>query len=348
MFSLVIDSLSAQGRLFRNLAKNRKFWIILGLDVLLVMLAHLLAYVLRFESNLNSDQLLRFFGLLPMLVLVKIPLFYLSGLYRGMWRYTSLDDVIRIFFVSVASTLILVGILLFANRFVGFSRTVFILDALFTFGLIASHRMAIRYVYQKFSGARGLVSGEEEVEKKRLLLIGAGDPAEKVLRELQDNPHMPYRPVGLVTVSPHKVGMKLHGVPVFGVVEDLAEHTRRCRAQELLIAARQISGPQMRHFVDLCQATGLPFKVLPGLAELITGKVSIKTMREIDYRDLLGREEVRLEQDKIGSYITGRTVLITGAGGSIGSELCRQLLVFKPGMIVLFDGLVKTSTAISA
>ncbi len=164
MFSFVIDGLSAQGRLFRNLAKNPKFWIILGVDVLLVMLAHLLAYVLRFESNMSSDHLLRFFGLLPLLVLIKIPLFYLSGLYRGMWRYTSLDDVIRIFLVSVASTLILVVILLFGNRFVGFSRTVFILDALFTFGLIASHRMAIRYVYQNFSGARGFVSGEETVE----------------------------------------------------------------------------------------------------------------------------------------------------------------------------------------
>ena len=174
-------------------------------------------------------------------------------------------------------------------------------------------------------------------EKRRLLLIGAGDPAEKVLRELQDNPNLPYRPVGLVTLSPHKVGMKLHGVPVFGVVEDLGEHARRCRAQELLIAARQISGAQMRHFVDLCQATGLPFKVLPGLGELITGKVSIKTIREIDYRDLLGREEVRLEQDRIGDCITGRTVLITGAGGSIGSELCRQVLPFKPRLIVLFD-----------
>lgn len=337
MFSHVIDSLSVQGRLFRNLAKNPKFWIILGLDVLLVILAHFLAYVLRFESNLNGDHLLRFFGLLPLLVLVKIPLFYLSGLYRGMWRYTSLDDVIRIFLVSVASTLILVGILLFGNRFAGFSRTVFILDALFTFGLIASHRMAIRYMYQKFNGARGFVSGGEKVEKKRLLLIGAGDAAEQVLRELQNNPGLPYRPVGLVAAMPEKVGMKLHGVPVFGVVEDLAEHARRCRAQELLIVARQISGAQMRHFVELCQETRLPFKVLPRLGELIAGKVAIKTMREIDYRDLLGREEVRLEQDRIGSYITGRTVLITGAGGSIGSELCRQLLVFKPGMMVLLD-----------
>ena len=337
MFSYIVDSLATQGRLFRTLVKNPKFWFILGVDVLLVVLAHYLAYVLRFESHLKPDQLLRFAGLLPLILLIKIPLFYLSGLYRGMWRYTSLDDVIRIFFVSMASSLILVGLLLFGNRFTGFSRTVFILDALFTFGLIASHRMAIRYVYQRFQGARGLVVGEQKVEKRRLLLIGAGDPAEKVLRELQDNPHLPYRPVGLVTLSPHKVGMKLHGVPVFGVVEDLGEHARRCRAQELLIAAREISGAQMRHFVDLCQATGLPFKVLPGLGELITGKVSIKTIREIDYRDLLGREEVRLEQDRIGDCITGRTVLITGAGGSIGSELCRQLLVFKPGLIVLFD-----------
>ena len=153
MLSYIIDSLATQGRLFRTLVRNPKFWFILGVDVLLVVLAHYLAYVLRFESHLKTDQLLRFAGLLPLILLVKIPLFYLCGLYRGMWRYTSLDDVIRIFFVAVASSLLIVALLLFGNRFTGFSRTVFILDALFTFGLIASHRMAIRYVYQRFQGA---------------------------------------------------------------------------------------------------------------------------------------------------------------------------------------------------
>lgn len=178
---------------------------------------------------------------------------------------------------------------------------------------------------------------EAQTEKKRLLLIGAGDAAEKVLREIHDNNQLPYRAIGLVDDDPAKTGLKLHGIPVLGLINDLEEHVRRSRAQEILIATVVVNKAQMRRFVTLCQRTQLPFKVLPNMGELINGRVSIKTIRDISYKDLLGREEVRLEQDKIGGYLTGKTVLITGAGGSIGSELCRQILRFAPGLIILFD-----------
>ncbi len=168
-------------------------------------------------------------------------------------------------------------------------------------------------------------------------MIGAGDAAEKVLREIHDNNQLPYRAIGMVDDDPAKTGLKLHGVPVLGLIDDLQEHVRRIGAQEILIATVVVNKSQMRRFVTLCQRTQLPFKVLPNIGELINGKVSIKTIRDISYKDLLGREEVRLEQDKIGGYLTGKTVLITGAGGSIGSELCRQILRFAPGLIILFD-----------
>jgi FlaA1/EpsC-like NDP-sugar epimerase len=129
----------------------------------------------------------------------------------------------------------------------------------------------------------------------------------------------------------------LHGIPVIGLIDDLEELVRRSRAQEILIATVVVNKTQMRRFVTLCQRTQLPFKVLPNMGELINGKVSIKAIRDISYKDLLGREEIHLEQEKIGGYLTGKTVLITGAGGSIGSELCRQILRFAPGRIILFD-----------
>ena len=129
----------------------------------------------------------------------------------------------------------------------------------------------------------------------------------------------------------------MHGIPVIGLTDDLEEHVHRTGAQEILIATVVVNKAQMRRFVVLCQRTQLPFKVLPNMGELINGKVSIKTIRDISYKDLLGREEVRLEQDKIGGYLANKTVLITGAGGSIGSELCRQILRFAPGLIILFD-----------
>ncbi len=337
MLSFLVDRLSAQGRLLRNLTKNPKFWIILGLDIFLLVLAHYLAYAIRFESMLRESQLHQFFTLLPLLLIIKVTLFYIAGLYRGMWRYTSLHDVINIFLVSLIASFTIVSLLLFGNRFAGFSRSVFILDFCFSFGFIALHRIGIRYLYQKIDGFRHLMPWEDSPEKKRLLLIGSGDAAEKVLRELQDNPTISYTAVGLVDDNPMKIGMKLHGVPVIGLIEDLKEHARRTMAQEVLITMMTIDGVQMRRVTSQCQSAQLPFKVLPGLGELIDGRVSIKNIRDISYKDLLGREEVHLNMGKIGAYLTGKTVLITGAGGSIGSELCRQAIRFAPDLLVLYD-----------
>jgi FlaA1/EpsC-like NDP-sugar epimerase len=337
MITIFIDKISAQTNLLKNLIRNPKFWIVLFTDVFLIVLAHYLAYAIRFESHLQSSILRQFIGFTPLLLIVKIPSFYAFGLYRGMWRYTSLNDIVNILVVTLFSSSIVISLLLFGNRFAGLSRSVFILDFFFTFCLIAGHRMAIRYLYQKFNGSQSLLPAEIQAEKKRLLLIGAGDAAEKVLREMLEHSQLPYRAVGLVDDNPGKSGMKIHGVPIIGLTDDLEEHVRRTRAQEILITAVAINGPQMRRFVALCQRTQLPFKVLPSLGELMNDKVSIKAIRDISYKDLLGREEVHLEQNKIGKYLTNKTVLITGAGGSIGSELCRQILRFSPGLIILFD-----------
>jgi FlaA1/EpsC-like NDP-sugar epimerase len=338
MISIVFNKMSVQYRLFRNLVKNPKFWIILIVDIVLIILAHYLAYAVRFESYFQGQTLRQFTSLLPLLLIVKIPSFYIFGLYRGMWRYTSFNDIVNIFIVSFFSSTVIISLLLLGNRFAGFSRSVFILDCFFTCGLITAHRVWIRYFYQKINhGPSSFAPAEAQAVKKRLLLIGAGDAAEKVLREIQDNIALPYHAMGLVDDDPKKVGLKLHGVPVIGLIDDLQEHVRRTRAQEILIATVVIDKAQMQRFVALCQKTQIPFKVLPNMGELINGKVSIKTIRDISYKDLLGREEVRLEQDKIGGYLSGKTVLITGAGGSIGSELCRQILKFTPGLIILFD-----------
>lgn len=334
---MTYDSILLQVRLFRGLVKNLKFWLILSVDILLVILAHYLAYTIRFESFLQGTQLQHFFELLPFLLSVKIPLFYLFGLYRGMWRYTNLYDMTTILVASLVASCTIVSLLLFGNRFVGFSRSVFLLDFFFTFGFISLHRVMIRYLYQKMSGIRNLVPGIEQVEKRRLLLIGTGDSAEKVLREMQDNATISYRAVALVDDDPKKIGLRLHGVPVIGLTEDLKDLSHRVLAQEALITSVNINGSEMRRLASLCRNAQLPFKVLPGLGELINGKISIKNIRDISYKDLLGREEVRLDQEKIGCYISGKIILITGAGGSIGSELCRQVLRFSPKAIILFD-----------
>ncbi len=323
--------------LFKSLARNPKFWLVISTDILLLILAHYLAYVIRFADTIHGHELFPFSSLMILLISVKIPVFYAFGLYRGMWRYTSYSDVINILKGTVCAAFIVIVILLYVNRFQGYSRSVFIIDTLLTFLLITGHRVTIRYFYNNRHNPRKLVSDKLPPRRKKLLLIGAGSSAEKVLREVQNNRELPYAAVGLVDDDPTKTGFKIHGIPVVGLINDLAEHVRRTGAEEILIAISSITGADMQRIVELCQESGTPFKVLPGIGEIINGKVSMKSMRDISYSDLLGREEVRLEQDKIGSYLTGKIILVTGAGGSIGSELCCQILRFSPKLIILFD-----------
>ncbi|NLX18191.1 MAG: polysaccharide biosynthesis protein [Desulfobulbus sp.] len=323
--------------LLRTLSKNPKFWLILVVDALLITLAHYLAYAIRFETFLQGEIFRQFAGLLPLILAIKLPSFYLFGLYRGMWRYTSINDVVNVLLATLFSSALVVLVLLFTQRFIGFSRSVFLLDMIFTFGGIAGHRVLIRFLYLRRGSAHDTLTTGFQPEQRRLLVIGAGDAADRILKELRDNSLLRYRAVGIVDDDPEKTGMKLHGVPVLGLIDDLQAHVQRVKAQEILISTMVIDKTRMRRLVTLCQQTHLPFKVLPTIGELLGGGISIRSMRDISYKDLLGREEVRLEQEKIGGYLTGKTVLITGAGGSIGSELCRQILRFAPGLIILFD-----------
>lgn len=337
MPQFLTQQLNTQLLVLKGLSKNPKFWIILSLDILLIILAHYLAYAIRFEHALNGHNRIQFMATIPLLLLIKIPVFYTAGLYRGMWRYTSMRDLVNILNGTLLAFIIIITMILYGTRFDGISRSVFILDALLTFLFISGHRVMIRFYHQNNQGPRSLIPSIRPANKKRLLLIGAGAAVERVLRELQGNASLPYIPVGLVDDDPAKTGLSIHGVTVYGQLDDLNEHILRTRAQEILISIASASGKEMKRIVNLCQESQLPFKVLPGLGEFIDGKVSVKSIREISYKDLLGRKEVRLEQDKVGNYLNDKVVLVTGGGGSIGSELCRQIISFSPKLIILFD-----------
>jgi len=143
--------------------------------------------------------------------------------------------------------------------------------------------------------------------------------------------------VGFVDDDPAKIGMKIHGLPVFGPVKDIEAAAKKVSANEILIAVPSANSQQMRNIVEHCKKCGVTFKTIPGMGELINGKVTVNAIREVAYRDLLGREIIKLEEEKIGAYLKGKSVLVTGAGGSIGSELCRQICRFKPKRIALYE-----------
>jgi len=174
-------------------------------------------------------------------------------------------------------------------------------------------------------------------EAKYLIIVGAGDCGEKICREIRGNDRLGYNVLGFLDDHPNKVGMKIHGIPELGPVSDVKHFARSTGADEVLIAIPSASAEQMRRMVSYCKGCGVPFKTVPGMGELINGKVSVKAIREVAYRDLLGRESVKLDEAKTGTCLEGKRVLVTGAGGSIGSELCRQICRFTPKSIALYE-----------
>jgi len=171
----------------------------------------------------------------------------------------------------------------------------------------------------------------------RVLIVGAGQAGEKILREIMDNNALRYAVVGFIDDDPNKIGRSIHGVKVLGSVNHLPAFVERFDIQMILIAIPSASGEQVRRIVEICQKTSASYKILPGIGELIDGRVSVKSIRDISYEDLLGRKPIHLDTKGIRQYLDGKTVLITGCGGSIGSELCRQVVRYQPRRLVLLD-----------
>ncbi len=287
-----INMLHEQPRILWTLALKKNFWIVLLVDIALIAAAHFLAYLVRFDWHI-SWEIPKILGTIPFLLLCKIPIFYIFGLYRGMWRYTSTADLINITKAVCVSSGVIIMSVLFLNRFTGFSRSVYFMDGVFTFLFLCLHRGTIRYLFQNKELMPWLAQDDERPSKIRLLLIGAGAAAEKVIREIKDNVNVHYEVVGLLDDNYKKHGLKIHGIPVVGGVDSLKECIIRTKAEELLIAVASASAEQMQRIVDLCQKSKTKFKVLPSMGEIIKGKLSITSSRDISYKDLLGRPTVR-------------------------------------------------------
>jgi len=307
-------------------------------DFMLLTISYVLAYVVRFEGNIDSIYLIALKKTILPIVSVKLIVFYYFNLYRGMWRYTSIVDLLNVIKSVLTSSLIIISIILMFTAFQGYSRSVFIIDAVFSLIFIGGIRLLIRLLLS-FSVPSSFLFNPSSINDnyKRLLIIGAGDAGEKVMREIKDNPRMKYMVVGFVDDNKQKIGMQIHGVKVFGTIDDLKDIVQQKSVDEILIAAPSAMGEKMRRIVRCCESAKVPYKTLPGLGELIDGRVSIKKIRDISYKDLLGRPVIRLENDKIFDYLNNKCVLVTGAGGSIGSELCRQICKYGPSLVILFD-----------
>ncbi len=326
---------------------SRNVAIIIAADLFLLSLGLYVSYLLRFDFQIPSPYYASFVNILPLLLIVKLICFYSFDLYRGMWRYTSIADLFNILKASVLSSLIIVGAILFVNRFEGFPRSVFLIDWLLTVLFIAAFRIVIRFYFEYGAAENGtpvfrrvirrLFPGQEERRRKNLLIIGAGDCGEKIYREIHNNPSLGYKVLGFLDDNPAKVGMTIHGTKVLGKIAEVENWVDRGKVNELIICIPSATAEQMRTVVSHCEASGVRFKTVPGYSELINGTVSVSAIRDVAYRDLLGREVIHLDKEKIGGYLRQKNILVTGAGGSIGSELCRQLGQFDPARVVLLE-----------
>jgi FlaA1/EpsC-like NDP-sugar epimerase len=323
--------------LYRS-ARNRNFWITLLGDVCLVLAAYYGAYLIRFEGVLTVDEQKAFLYSFWWIVLLKIVCFFWFDLYKGMWRYFSLHDLMNIVKACVLSFAATAIIILCLHRFEGFSRSVFFIDMLLCLLLIGGFRLAIRMVLANgYKSWKGFVVRKHNPRLKNMVIVGAGSAGEKLLRELNENTSLGYDVVGFVDDDPNKFKHTLHGVPVLGSLQELGAIVRECQVHEITIAVPSASARQMRRIVGFCKSTGVLFKTLPGLGELIEGRVTASAVREVRYEDLLGRSLVNLNMAQIGGYLTGRRVMVTGGAGSIGSELCRQIARYKPQKLIIVE-----------
>ena len=279
--------------------------------------------------------------LLLFMLIVKLPVFGLFKQYRGWWRYVGISDLIGIVHASLTSTLIIV-IIWFIISNTRFAHThlhpgliepaegVCIADLFATVLILAGLRMAIRLYYE--------ASHTVEIGRlKRFLIIGAGNAGEALLREIHRMSVVEYEVVGLIDDDPAKQGTHIHGIPVLGTVEQLPMICKDRDIEEIAIAMPSASRKQLRRVIQVCEGTKIRFRTVPHITDIASGKFRVSQIRDVDINDLLGREAVQLEQEAIEAYTKDKTILVTGAGGSIGSEMCRQLCIFKPKLLLLVE-----------
>ena len=300
------------------------------LDVVLIAAALAFSFLLRFDFQIPAHRWNALLQGLAAVMIAKPVMFAASGMYRSIWRYASLQDAYEIFKVVTFSSLVSACLVIFLNGPFALPRSIYILDWFLLFSFVAASRLIWR-VYRETKFTPSLRKG------KKTLIIGAGDAGNLLLREIRKQANSPYNVVGFVDDDLEKRGLRLSGVRVLGGTNRLRALVRIHAVEEVIFAIPSGDRDLMRRVIANCERAKARFKTLPGITAIIDGKVSMSQIKDVEIEDLLGRDPVVLDQTAIHNYLTDKRVLVTGAAGSIGSEICRQVARFKPAKLVLFD-----------
>ena len=317
-----------------SLLQSPKRLLMLGIDIFCTILSLVLAYFLRFNFTIpelyfpTSTQIVIS---LSLLVFFRIASFFLFGLYSGVLRYASIDDLLRIVKAVTVGTLLFISSIAFIFRLQGFPRSVFLIDWFIILVLLGGSR----FVYRIWKELRIPLSPPEA--RRKALIVGAGDVGEMVLRSIKREQDFPYEVMGIVDDDPDKIGRRIHGVEVLDRISNLEEVIRKGDAKEVIIAIQNISGRKIREITELCQTIGVSCKMVPSVGGILGGSISVSHIRPVQVEDLLKREPVQLDLEMIEHFISGKRIMVTGAGGSIGAELCRQIMGFEPSKLILFE-----------
>lgn len=306
---------------------------ILFIDIVLIALSIVLSHLFRLELTVvYIDYVPTILWMLLVAYLIKPLIYFRFGLYQRFWAYASVRDAMTIFWaVSSASLLFSIAALaLFSlDLFIFFPRSILVIDWMLSLMLVGGLRFAPRVI------ADGVSNLQTDSEVKEVLIVGAGDAGVLVVRELQKNIQLNFKAVAFLDDDPLKQNLSIHGVRVEGRLDDLESILAMRPIDEVIIAIPSAPGIVVRKVSEICRQKNIPFRTMPGVYELLGGKVSIGRLREVDINDLLRREHAPIEDQRVGHNLSGKRVLITGAGGSIASELSRQVAGWGPSEIIL-------------
>ena len=311
---------------FSGLLLGRRAWFTGFLQALLVVCSLFGAWLLRFD--LTFPHRWTFLVAVPLLVAIRLPLFGYFGLFRGWWSYAGAKEGLDILKAVCTGSLAFWLVMRVVLGITLFPRSIYALEALLTAVLLVSVRLISRVFAESMR--------QDAAAARKVILIGAGFAAQTLLREIMREGSGMIA-VGCVDDDRSKHGIRAHGVPVLGSVEDLPGIASRMAVDEILIAVPSATGQQMQRFTSICEQTTLRFRTVPALRDILSGQVSIREFRDVHLEDLLGRNPVEIDLESVRRHIAGRVVLVTGAAGSIGSELCRQILEFAPAKLICLD-----------
>ncbi|MBN1304070.1 MAG: polysaccharide biosynthesis protein [Anaerolineales bacterium] len=319
-----------------KLKPKSRLWVrnryMLAGDLVWIVVAVLGSFALRLDVGKLPYYFPAILVMLIVALVVKTPIYFMFGLYRRLWAYASVNELkiiaVAVSTASVLTTGVMLVLISIGAVLPGMPRSAFGIDWLLSLVMIGGSRFALRVLAEQSTSPHS-------AKARKVLIVGAGDAGALIVRELQRNSFLNLVPVGFLDDNKSKQNHQIHGVSVIGLLGDLDKTLQNRLVDEVIIAIPSASGRVVRQVADICRSREVPFRTIPGLTELLGGKVSVNRLREVDISDLLRREPTRIDNKLVGSSLSGKRVLVTGAGGSIGRELCRQVSRWGPSQLVL-------------